>query len=146
MNMSTVALLLLAWQLLNINAAPRKNTPKQPDLAQFFSDETNNVIDCVGKLSSEKSSDDDKMGALFQIVSSPAVMNLVGNLFPGDKDKKTPEQNASYAASEELVNEEGYRFRTPSEESREFFRPIDNIADSEVKSKLYSFFDNWYIS
>lgn len=145
MNLSTIALLLLAWQLFGTkNTSERQQTAKKPDLTELFSDDTKNMIDCVGKLSSQKSTNDDKMGALFQIISNPTVMNLVQNMFPQkDGAEMTPQQTE--VPQQELTNEEGYRFETPSSESQEFFRPIDGIADAEVKHKLYWFYDNWYI-
>ena len=68
-------------------------------------------------------------------------MNLAQNLFSGNKN------NAQKQGKERdtFSNEEGYSFEKPSASSQEFFRPIDNIADAEVKSKLYWFYDNWYV-
>ncbi len=146
MNLSTIALLLLVWQLLGTKSTSQSQSAvKKPDLTQLFSDDTKSMIDCVGKLSSQKSTNDDKMGALFQIISNPTVMNLVQNLFPQKDGTKTDTPQEATAQQNEFTNDEGYRFETPSTESQEFFRPIDNIADAEVKNKLYWFYDNWYI-
>lgn len=145
MNFSTVAMLLLAWQLLK-----SQNTEKQrkPDLTEFLSDETKNVIECVNKLSTKNTSGDDKMGAIFQIVSNPTIMGLLQNLL-AKKDEKSAQNEEKSAQNEthidDLTNEEGYSFEKPSDACREFFRPIDNIADAEVKHKLYWFYDNWYV-
>ena len=62
-----------------------------------------------------------------------AVMSVAEGLFK-KKDEPAP-----------VVNDEGYKFETPSKDSQEFFRPIDNIADAEIKHKLYWFYDNWYV-
>lgn len=146
MNLSTIALLLLAWQLFGTkNTSESQQAAKKPDLIQLFSDDTKNMIDCVGKLSSQKSTNDDKMGALFQIISNPTVMNLVQNMFPQKNAAETEASQQTAPPQNEFTNEEGYRFETPSTESQEFFRPIDGIADAEVKNKLYWFYDNWYI-
>lgn len=164
MNFSTIAMLLLAWQLLR--SPEGQHTSAKPKLKEILSDDANNALDCVGKLSSDKASSDDKMGALFQLASNPAVADIVDNLFPhgsgSSADHETSQnsdENRQNAASDSanggsdsganaqsgFVNDEGFRFPEPSAASREFFRPIDNIADAEVKNKLYRFYDSWYI-
>lgn len=136
MNLSTIALALLAWQLLSngqdkhqekASASPLEN------LSQFVNDDTKNIINCVEKLSSKDSSQEDKTGAIFQMMTNPAVMNIASSLF------KKPDEPSP------VVNDEGYKFETPSKASQDFFKPIDNIADAEVKHKLYWFYDNWYV-
>lgn len=136
MNLSTIALALLAWQLLSGNNGKQQGkSAKSPleSISQFVSDDTKSILDCVGKLSDKDSTQEDKTGALFQMMTNPAVMNMASNLF-----KKTEEQQP-------IVNDEGYKFDSPSPQSKEFFKPIDNIADAEIKHKLYWFYDNWYV-
>ena len=140
MNLSTVALLFLAWQMLSNTQNTPKQTPK-PDLTGFLSDDTKNILDSLGKISSKESSGDDKLGAIIQMISNPTVMNLAQNLFSGNKNNAQKQEKERDTFS----NEEGYSFEKPSASSQEFFRPIDNIADAEVKSKLYWFYDNWYV-
>ena len=152
MNLSTLALIFLAWQLLSNGA----NTPKKPSsrpqvgIADFLNDDTKNMLDCVSKLTSSSDSQE-KTGALFQMMANPAVMNLATNLFGGapqggtETSDKTDVHTQHQTHTEEFVNQEGYRFETPSASSQEFFRPIDNSADAEIKHKLYLFFDNWYV-
>ena len=155
MNLSTIALILLAWQLLGNSPNSQKNTPPRPQigLTDFLSDDTKNMLNCVNMLSSSQCSQEDKTGAIFQMMSNPAVMNLASNLF-GSKSqgepqggKTTSDTSSSHKQppQNEHVNDEGYRFETPSASSQEFFRQIDNIADTEVKHKLYWFYDNWYV-
>ena len=154
MNLSTIALLLLAWQLLGNSSTTGHNASPsaKPGLTDFLSDDTKNMLDCVNKLSSAQCSQEDKTSAIFQMMANPAVMNIASNLFSkntqanSESEKKPPEQSVhTQKAEEEHVNSEGYRFETPSDFSQEFFRPIENIADTEVKHKLYYFYDNWYI-
>lgn len=160
MNLSTVALILLAWQLFS-KSNSQQNTRKVPPsigLTDFLSDDTKNMIDCVEKLSSGQCSQEDRTGAIFQMMANPAVMNLANNLFgqmgnAGEANngaKTTSNESKSQKdttdnTSETHVNSEGYRYETPSTASQEFFRPIDNIADTEIKHKLYWFYDNWYV-
>ena len=156
MNLSTIALILLAWQLLGNSP----NTPKTPPrgqlgLTDFLSDDTKSMLNCVDKLSSSSCSQEDKTSAIFQMMANPAVMNLASNLFGGGNKGEQPRsetQTATDTASihtdstgAEHVNAEGYRFETPSTDSQDFFRPIENIADTEIKHKLYWFYDNWYV-
>lgn len=135
MNLSTIALALLAWQLLSGSNQPKQKPAASPleTISQFVSDDTKSIIDCVEKLSSNNSSQQDKTGAILQMMTNPTVMNMASNLF------------GKANADEPIVNDEGYKFEQPSKDSREFFKPIDNIADSEVKNKLYWFYDNWYV-
>ena len=164
MNLSTIALILLAWQLLSNSPKPHQNSapPPQIGLTDFLSEDTKNMLNCVNMLSSTQCSQEDKTSAIFQMMANPAVMNLASNLFGGKSQDDKPQgasQNSQTNAtttentssvhnpstSDEHVNAEGYRFETPSASSQEFFRQIDNIADAEVKHKLYWFYDNWYV-
>lgn len=134
MNLSTIAMLLIAWQLLSKSNAPKQNKSPLESLSSFMSDDTKNIMDSITKLSDKDASQEDKTGAIFQMMTNPAVMDMASKLFnKQETDKKQDE------------NDEGYKFETPSATSREFFRPIDNIADAEVKHKLYWFYDNWYV-
>ena len=146
MNLSTVALLLLGWYALSgSNKQSQHNEQKRPspleNLSGFLSDDTKNILNCVNTLSSNKCSQEDRTSALLQMMTNPTVMNLAGNFFGGGQ---TAEQNEVHN-DDKHVNDEGYKFETPSVSSQEFFRPIDNIADTEIKHKLYWFYDNWYV-
>ena len=87
------------------------------------------------------------------MMSNPTVMNIASNLFTNngqsnttDKGEKAHDNPSTHAPNkDEHTNSEGYRFETPSATSQEFFRQINDIADTEVKHKLYWFYDNWYI-
>ena len=158
MNLSTIALLLLAWYAFSgSNARPQNNRSKTSpleNLSGFLSDDTKNILNCVNTLSSNNCTQEDKTSAILGLMSNPAVINLAGNFFGGEANKQDAQQNevhsdgsktAEQGSSNEHVNDEGYKFETPSAGSQEFFRQIDNIADAEVKHKLYWFYDNWYV-
>lgn len=129
MNLSTALLLLVAWQMLGNKSNDRQQTPP-PDLKSFLSDDTRTLMDSIGKLSSTTATSDEKTGALLGLVTNPTVMSLAESFLGGQKP---------------LVNDEGYNLGTPSKESQEFFKPVDTIADAEVKSKLYKWYD-WNIA
>lgn len=150
MNLSTVALLLIAWQVLsgNGNNGPRQQKSSQNSpldtLSGFLSDDTKNIISCVNKLTDSQCSQEDKTGAIFQMMTNPAVMSMASSFFAGNAGKGQEESKPN-AQDDGLHNSEGYKFEQPSMPAQEFFRPIDNIADAEVKHKLYWFYDNWYV-
>lgn len=152
MNLSTVALLLIAWQVFSgggNNGAQRRNAPQSSPLdtiSGLLSDDTKNIISCVNKLSDSHCSQEDKTGAIFQMMTNPAVMNIASSFFGGGATAgATSEQNEKSQPQQDFENGEGYRFEQPSSSAQEFFRPIDNIADTEIKHKLYWFYDNWYV-
>lgn len=150
MNLSTIALCLLAWQLLSDG---KKQPPVRPQmgLSDILSDDVKNILNSAQKLSDGSCSQADKAGAIFEIMSNPALQNIASGLFGGmgsqtthEQKQEPPRPEAQWQEQEQNVNSEGYRFETPSTASQEFFKPIDNIADAEVKHKLYWFYDNWY--
>ena len=153
MNLSTLALILLAWQLLSNSPNTQRNASQSPKigLTDFLSDDTKNMLNCMGKISSGQCSQEDKTSAIFQMMANPAVMNLASNIFGGSQNSEAPASQSDNSSAgnqdhtSEHVNSEGYHFEKPSASSQEFFRQIDNIADTEIKHKLYWFYDHWYL-
>ena len=159
MNLSTAALLLIAWLAFGNNgnngngnnSAKQQNTPKVSPLdtlTGLLNDDTKNIINCFNTLRDNKCSQQDKTGAIFQMMSNPAVMNIASSFFGGNGAGEAQQQKSEQPKPQcdtEMKNNEGYAFEQPSQPAQEFFRPIDNIADAEVKHKLYWFYDNWYI-
>ena len=82
MNWSTVALLFFAWQMLSNNS---KSSPTIQDVVPFLNDDAKGILDGVTKLSSPTASNEDKTGAIFQMMTNPTVMSFAQNLFGGDK-------------------------------------------------------------
>ncbi len=144
--MSTVALILLAWQLLSSDKKQTRREPPRLGLGEILSDNVKNIIHSAQKLSDGSCSQEDRAGAIFEIMSNPTLQNiastLFGNMGTGSAADAAPQKSAE--VNDPDVNSEGYRFETPSPDSREFFRPIDDIADTDIKHKLYWFYDNWY--
>ena len=153
MNLSTVALLLIAWQVLssgNGNSGAERNAPKASpldNLSGLLSDDTKNIISCVNKLTDSRCSNEDRTGAIFQMMTNPAVMNIASSFFRsgGNQQQNGEEQAKDGQCGNGEENSEGYKFTQASKSAQEFFRPIDDIADAEVKHKLYWFYDNWYV-
>lgn len=123
MNLSTIAIALLVWQLLS-----RKD---DVPFADMLNDDNKNLLDGIQKLTDKNADQSDKTGAILQLLTNPSIMNAAQNLFANSQEKP-------------LVNSEGYNLGTPSKASKQFFQSVDKIADEEVKSKLYKWYD-WYV-
>lgn len=145
MNWSTVALLFLAWQMLSQN---KQSSPKLQDVAPFLSDETKDILDGVAKLSSATATNEDKTGAILQMMTNPTVMNIAQNLFGTKGTNQTPDEPSDIPPADSLKNQndEGYTFDSPTERAKQFFAPVDTIATTEIKHKLCYFYDNWYLA
>lgn len=145
MNWSTVALLFFAWQMLSQN---KQSSPKLQDVAPFLSDETKDILDGVAKLSSTTATNEDKTGAILQMMTNPTVINFAQNLFGSKGADKTPDKPNDAPSDDGLKNQndEGYTFGSPTERAKQFFAPVDAIATAEIKHKLCYFYDNWYLA
>ena len=147
MNLTTIALALLACKLLTSKPSPNKVEKPQVDLTGFLSEDTQNLLSCINKLQDKSLSQEDKTSAIFALISNPTVMSILSNLAPNgtpptDNESKSPPPCATEPSSHQ--NDEGYTFDTPSAEAEQAFEPIKNIAGVEVSHKLYSLYDNWY--
>lgn len=151
MNLSVIALAIVAWKLLSDNQAREKDTRQQThatpkiSLTDFLNDDAKTVIEGAEKLTSQDTDTEEKMSAIIGLMSNPTVMSFAESLFGQKSDGQTAAQDNETHDEQAFTNDEGYEFAKPSAASQEFFRPIDNIADAEVKSKLYWFYDNWYL-
>ncbi|MCM1043066.1 MAG: hypothetical protein NC350_02520 [Corallococcus sp.] len=145
MNLTTVALLFIAMQLLGGKNGKPSDKSKQSFNADSFrgilSDDTQSLIDSIGKLRDPDTPNEDKTGAILSMVTNPAVMNFASGLF-GGANRQSPTSNETKPTPD--VNDEGYAFESPSEDAREFFKPVENIAGTEASHKLYELYDNWY--
>lgn len=131
MNLSTIALLLLGWQLLS----GCKEESQQFSPLQMLSEDNRNLLEDITKLSDKNTTSEQKTSAILDLVGNPAVMSLATKLLGNATDK---EDGTS------LVNDEGYNFGKFDAACKDCFRPVDKIADAEVKSKLYNWYD-WYV-
>ena len=148
MNLTTIALALLACKLLTSKPSPNKVEKPQVDLTGFLSEDTQNLLSCINKLQDKSLSQEDKTSAIFALISNPTVMSILSNIAPNSTPEKPDaskrEQPCATNAPSSHQNEEGYKFDTPSAEAEQAFEPIKNIAGVEVSHKLYSLYDNWY--
>ena len=148
MNLSTMALLLLGFYVLS-GGSQQKKSQQQPNppfnFSEFLSADTKDILSCMNTLSSSDCSQEDKTSALFRVMSNPAVMNIAESFLGRSKQNDDTQIKRPEDCDKKHQNDEGYQFETPSASSQEFFHQIDNIADAEVKHKLYWFYDNWYV-
>lgn len=128
MNLSTITLLVLAWQLLG-----NSNGGKSPidNIGSLLTDDNKAVVDSIKKLTDSTASAEDKTGAVLGLATNPSVASIAEKLL--GKNDSAP-----------LINDEGFNLGTPSTDSRIFFKEVDNVADIEVKSKLYKWYDWQY--
>jgi len=162
MNLTTIALALLAYKLLSGNSTASKGDTPKVDFGQFLNDDTQSLLQSVSKLQDKAISQEEKSGAIFQLLTNPAVLSILNNL-SGGKSQDDTTQSSSQQQQEEAFaprnqqddcpqqqpanahqNDEGYTFRAPSEEAKQGFAPIEKIAGVEVSHKLYALYDNWY--
>lgn len=134
MNVGSVALLLAGVLLLS------NKSDSMPNISGLLNDNARSVVDSVGKLSDPNASKEQRTGALLEMITNPTVMEMAEKLFSGNGAKGT----VSTPPQDQDVNSEGYNLGRYSDESREFFRPIEKVAGKEISHKLYSLYDNRY--
>lgn len=134
MNVGSVALLLAGVLMLS------NKSDSMPNISGLLNDNARSVVDSVGKLSDPNASKEQRTGALLEMITNPTVMEMAEKLFSGNGAKCTD----STPPQDQDVNNEGYNLGRYSDESREFFRPIEKVAGKEISHKLYSLYDNRY--
>jgi hypothetical protein len=151
MNISTAIMLFLAWQMLSKNGGIGGGAGGRglSGLSGLLNNETKELLSSVSKLTDKTASSDEKTSAIFQMITNPTVQTFTGGLFgnKGNGGSGTAEATASASPQDVTydTNEEGYVFRDiPSEGAKDFFKPVENIANVEARHKLYKLYDNWY--
>ncbi len=148
MNLTTVALALLAFKLLSGKPSSSKAEQPKVDFGSFLNEDTQNLLSCVNKLQDKSLSQEDKTSAIFALITNPAVMSILSNLSPNGSQNNDATSNSPPTQTDIQQNcrqnDEGYTFETPSAEAEQAFEPIKNIAGVEVSHKLYHLYDNWY--
>ena len=60
-------------------------------------------------------------------------------------ENKTNDEQTEEKAADKQENAPFEEKQNFSQESRDFFRPVEKVAGVEISSKLYGLYDNWYI-
>ena len=89
-----------------------------------------------------------------ELMSNPVVAELVGKFLGNQPTSGAGEEIHNDGATEteqdySVSSGQDFNARDTSasdatEESEEFFRPVENIAGVEVSEKLRHLYDNWY--
>ena len=111
-----------------------------------------NAVGAINSFNKLGGKDTDKMSVV--IMSNPVVAELVGKFLGNQPTSGAGEEIHNDGATEteqdySVSSGQDFNARDTSasdatEESEEFFRPVENIAGVEVSEKLRHLYDNWY--
>jgi len=141
--------LLLGFVLLG--TAKSKDKKNGIDLSSLLSNQDAlTLLPHVAKLFDKSATEDDKNSAVINLMSNPIIFELMQKFFvnqPSQEDKQPSNENQDKQTHSEPKNEnENNEIQKDfSQESKDFFKPIENVAGAEISQKLYSLYDNWYI-
>lgn len=139
MNISTIAIALIAWQLLRNNNPKNNKGVDLGGISNFLSPDAKDIVDNIGTLTNGSG---DKTSAILSLITNPSVMSFADSMF--GKGKTQPSAPEPTASSTNDNTDSGYNYPEGTEEARQFFAPIESVAGKEVSSKLYQMYDNWY--
>ncbi|MEG2027247.1 MAG: hypothetical protein RR062_05960 [Clostridia bacterium] len=156
-------ILLLALAFLFLNK--KGGGFNMPDL-NLFNDNTNNVLSSFSKATSGKLN----LTTILELLSNPIVLKVLGGIlgskfggFDGgskDEDKQSatkeekvkekpisPTSKSQNSQENEVRIEKDQPFASEdfTQESKDFFAPVKDIAGVQVSQELYKLYDNWYI-
>jgi len=144
--------LLLGFVLLgNFNKQTKKENGF--DLSQILSNpDLVSLLPTVAKLFDKTSTDEDKNLAIMTLLTNPVIFEIVQK-FAGKNQNETPQQNSEPQNEknekpkdkQNECNQKNEKQQTFSDESKEFFAPIKDVADKQISKKLYALYDNWYV-
>lgn len=92
----------------------------------------------VTKLFDSAATEQEKNDAVMALMTNPAVFDIVSRFAAKNDGGKSGKNNDDAPAGETEKREY-------SDESREFFRPVEKVAGAEISGKLYKLYDNWYV-
>ncbi|MCH5152318.1 MAG: hypothetical protein J1F65_06705, partial [Clostridiales bacterium] len=82
MNLSAIALAVLAWKLFTDGRRqPERNEQQKINLTDFLNDDVKTVLQGAETLTSRDTNTEEKMGAILGLMSNPTVMSFAENLF-----------------------------------------------------------------
>lgn len=135
----------------------KKHSEKQNgfDLSQILSNpDIVSLLPSVAKLFDKTATEEDKNTAMMALLTNPVVFEIMQK-FAGKNQNETQEnnsqQNEQQTNKEEKPEQKQDEYKpqekqqTFSDESKEFFAPIKDVADKQISKKLYALYDNWYI-
>lgn len=130
------------------------------DLGGIFSNpDAMALIPHITKLFDNGASEEDKNAAMMALMTNPAVFELVQKFMTKKTDGQATEQNdgqpddapkgdggkSVFETGNGMDGDAAFDAEAFSAESKEFFKPVENVAGVEISQKLYGLYDNWYI-
>ena len=105
-----------------------------------------NTVGAINSFNKLGGKDTDKMSVVMELMSNPVVAELVGKFLGNQPTSGADEEihNDGATETEQDFNARDTSASEATEESEEFFRPVENIAGVEVSEKLRHLYDNWY--
>lgn len=156
MNLLPLALGFLAWQFLKKNGNGTNsalgglngigNLLNNPDAL--------GMLTSFGKLSDKKATTAEKTSALIELLSSPAILEVAKSLFKNyapasgsDKadNRQSEEKKTGAGKKSSPISEDDFKTEEATDESKQFFKPVETVAGVEISKKLYHLYDNWYL-
>ena len=121
------------------------------DLSQILSNpDIVSLLPNVAKLFDKAATDDDKNLAIMTLLTNPVIFEIVQKF--ATKNQNSNQQNnqpqneeKAEQTQEENNKQEEKKQQTFSDESKEFFAPINEVADKQISKKLYALYDYWYV-
>ena len=120
------------------------------DLSQIISNpDVLSLLPDIAKFFDKNATEEDKNTALMSLLANPVVFEIMQkfskkNQEPAPEQQEKQQQNKD-ENSRQKQNDGNKTQQTFSDESKEFFAPIKDVADNQISKKLYSLYDNWYI-
>ncbi len=125
------------------------------DLSQILSNpDLVSLLPNVAKLFDKTATEEEKNTAMMAMLTNPVIFEIVQK-FAGknqndsqqnndaqQKEQQTDKQEQNKQKQDECQTQKQQTF---SDESKEFFAPIKDVADKQISKKLYALYDNWYI-
>lgn len=100
----------------------------------------------VTKLFDSAATEQEKNDAVMALMTNPAVFDIVSRFTVKNDGGKSGKNNNDDAPADETAKNAGETGkREYSDESKEFFRPVEKVAGAEISGKLYKLYDNWYV-
>ncbi len=126
------------------------------DLSQILSNpDIVSLLPNVAKLFDKTATEEDKNTAMMALLTNPVIFEIVQK-FAGKNQNETQENNTQQKeqqpSKEETTRQKQdeckphEKQQTFSDESKEFFAPIKDVADKQISKKLYALYDNWYVT
>ncbi|MEG1706598.1 MAG: hypothetical protein RR086_03360 [Clostridia bacterium] len=148
MNILYLVLFFVVFKMFNggdKNTSDTKSSFDSLSSLGILGDNGKDIINSINKLNDPQSN---KQNVILEIITNPAVFSLAQEMFFHKKNTKTEDNESDKGSAErrDTPNSKPQEEQGFSEESKEFFKPITNVAGKEISEKLYSLYDNWYIT